>query len=410
MAQKQYTTYQADILSFELRDAMLGLLNPGRYRGYDTMAANGSQVGNVIPLVIRHTATGIPKYDKQDPPVLEATRGIALTTQGTVIAEDGDVSISLTLRSVLAGGYHKIYMEHAYVDGSPGVNPATYGIISWDADAAEPALPNPTKNVVLGYIIEIPQATSFLHLSYYPTHAGMGDQDLYKKLFRGDEDGLIVNPGNESIEEGIIGDRNFSSTVYISDYDSITRALSTLDSSLSLESIERLALENYVNNTLKLDDLQIPDDNTDLNATSTRHGLLPKLSGDNTQFLAGNGSWQPMTTPLGADPIFINPTGTINENHIYRLGYLANVFRIQFNGTLSYGNLVIPNGMAIISIPSTSFNPAPLEDYYGFIWIYSGTAWIPIRMKYTTGRSIVLLEATPFTVATSVPFRVSFMI
>ena len=46
--------------------------------------------------------------------------------------------------------------------------------------------------------------------------------------------------------------------------------------------------------TVKLDDMATPDDNTDLNATSGRHGLLPKLSNVVTQFLNGQGGW---TTP-----------------------------------------------------------------------------------------------------------------
>lgn len=48
---------------------------------------------------------------------------------------------------------------------------------------------------------------------------------------------------------------------------------------------------------IKLDDLATPDDNTDLNATTARHGLLPKLSGSTTQFLRGDGSWA--TPPSG---------------------------------------------------------------------------------------------------------------
>lgn len=41
----------------------------------------------------------------------------------------------------------------------------------------------------------------------------------------------------------------------------------------------------------KLDDLGTPDDNTDLNATTTYHGLLPKLDDDATHFLDGDGAW-----------------------------------------------------------------------------------------------------------------------
>lgn len=42
---------------------------------------------------------------------------------------------------------------------------------------------------------------------------------------------------------------------------------------------------------IKLDDLATPDDNTDLDASTTRHGLLPKLGGGTTNFLRADGTW-----------------------------------------------------------------------------------------------------------------------
>ena len=42
---------------------------------------------------------------------------------------------------------------------------------------------------------------------------------------------------------------------------------------------------------IKLDDFATPDDNTDLNATSTYHGLMPKLSNNTRQFMRGDGTW-----------------------------------------------------------------------------------------------------------------------
>ena len=42
---------------------------------------------------------------------------------------------------------------------------------------------------------------------------------------------------------------------------------------------------------IKLDDLALPDNNTDLNASTARHGLLPKLNGVANNALLGNGSW-----------------------------------------------------------------------------------------------------------------------
>lgn len=42
---------------------------------------------------------------------------------------------------------------------------------------------------------------------------------------------------------------------------------------------------------IKLDDLAATDDNTDLNSSAAKHGLLPKLSGVTTEFLNGTGAW-----------------------------------------------------------------------------------------------------------------------
>lgn len=47
----------------------------------------------------------------------------------------------------------------------------------------------------------------------------------------------------------------------------------------------------------KLDDFAAPDDNTDLDASNARHGLLKKLIDDTTKFLRSDGGWQ---VPAGA--------------------------------------------------------------------------------------------------------------
>ena len=48
--------------------------------------------------------------------------------------------------------------------------------------------------------------------------------------------------------------------------------------------------------TVKLDDFATPDDNADLNASITRHGLLKKLANDASKFLDSKGDW---STPPG---------------------------------------------------------------------------------------------------------------
>jgi len=54
---------------------------------------------------------------------------------------------------------------------------------------------------------------------------------------------------------------------------------------------------------IKLDALDTPDDTTTLDATTSRHGLLPKLGGGTTNFLRADGTWVAPPTPS-------TPTGT----------------------------------------------------------------------------------------------------
>lgn len=65
---------------------------------------------------------------------------------------------------------------------------------------------------------------------------------------------------------------------------------------------------------IKLDDLATPDDNTDLNATISAHGLLPKLGGGATNYLRADGTWAapPAAGSAGGDlaGTYPNPTVT----------------------------------------------------------------------------------------------------
>ena len=65
---------------------------------------------------------------------------------------------------------------------------------------------------------------------------------------------------------------------------------------------------------IKLDDLAAPDDNTDLNVSTSAHGLAPKLPNDATQYLDGTGSY---SVPAGggggdADAIHDNVAAEIS--------------------------------------------------------------------------------------------------
>lgn len=69
---------------------------------------------------------------------------------------------------------------------------------------------------------------------------------------------------------------------------------------------------------VKLDDLATPDDNTDLNASTTRHGLLRKLDDNAVHYLNGKGEWKapprlPMLFCYYDGKVFVNPGTTYTQ-------------------------------------------------------------------------------------------------
>ncbi len=57
---------------------------------------------------------------------------------------------------------------------------------------------------------------------------------------------------------------------------------------------------------IKLDDLAAPEDNTKLNATTARHGLFPKLSGNIGAFMRGDGQWSELNWQPAVVHAFLN--------------------------------------------------------------------------------------------------------
>jgi hypothetical protein len=91
--------------------------------------------------------------------------------------------------------------------------------------------------------------------------------------------------------------------------------------------------ESGGSDAVKLDDLATPDDNTDLNATTSRHGLLPKLSGSTTEFLRGDGAW---ATISGGGSTYFTDLLDTPSNYTGSAGYIVRV-----NST--------PNGLEFVS-------------------------------------------------------------
>lgn len=64
---------------------------------------------------------------------------------------------------------------------------------------------------------------------------------------------------------------------------------------------------------IKLDDLAAPDDNTDLDVSTAKHGLFPKLPNTGSKFWRDDGTWQ--TIASGGD--VVGPAGAVNNRVVF---------------------------------------------------------------------------------------------
>jgi len=139
--------------------------------------------------------------------------------------------------------------------------------------------------------------------------------------------GAVTISGNVTVT----GTTTFGGITKINSTLTVSGAV-TFESTLSVSGA--VTLNGTALTSIKLDDWNTPDDNTDLNATSTYHGLCPKLSNVASEYLNGQGAW---TTPAGGgNAIYIEENANPEWNTSVSDGYLN--FGPQFLLTTVLGN------------------------------------------------------------------------
>jgi len=131
-------------------------------------------------------------------------------------------------------------------------------------------------------IFSSPEATS---TNKYTTRSYSASAD-YSKLYSGD------NGSNWSVSSS----KFFHSSIY------------------SVEITYKDQIEIDVNEeNIRLDDLHAPEDNTDLDASTSAHGLLPKLSDNSYDVLNGDGSWKNINQISRVTTVTTTHTMTVAE-------------------------------------------------------------------------------------------------
>jgi len=109
--------------------------------------------------------------------------------------------------------------------------------------------------------------------------------------------------------------------------------------------------------TFKIDDLAAGDDNTDLDASTARHGLCPKFPNDNTKFLRGDGLF---AAPTGSAD-FTGDSGSGGEHGLVPAPASGDAAANKFLNAA--GTWTVPPSAAGVDIPgSTAIDAAAAGD------------------------------------------------
>lgn len=161
MAQKHFRNFQNDLGSFQHNIANLGLHNPGRYMGFDTLVPTAG--GVILTFNLSHTGKGISYKNPNND--LIGPIGVILTPQGTVISEDAIIGDPFTVDTNAGNSserYDLIYMVHDQVELVGGQS-ATYAIVKGPLNSTvKPTVPDIFKNTPIGYVI-LPVQESDIH-------------------------------------------------------------------------------------------------------------------------------------------------------------------------------------------------------------------------------------------------------
>ena len=128
-----------------------------------------------------------------------------------------------------------------------------------------------------------------------------------------------------------------------------------------------IATTGVATTSTKLDDFGTPDDNTDLNASTDRHGLLPKLGGGSTNFLRADGTWNAPTatvdihgttaetTPADDDELLIYDTSASANRRITKANFLKTAKRSVFLSMAGgWTGTTLPDGGFLTTETSTN--------------------------------------------------------
>ena len=245
MSQYRSFTYQSPVDAFSDNWHVFGLLEPGRYKGFETLTKIAT-----LQFELSHTGGIVKTLENltQTP-----ARSVVLTPQGMVIEEDDVITLSTT--SNAANAYQRIdlvIMEHEFLSVVGG-QAATYSVITGPSGSplTLPSLPNPEKQVIIGKLIMPASAADIDDAVWVPVipengFASLADSANFKKAVGSGVGGNAVYDASSQILG--IGDVNYATVGDLGGDKNIAGLYKSADPISTLPNGALVSITSNVNN------------------------------------------------------------------------------------------------------------------------------------------------------------------
>lgn len=130
---------------------------------------------------------------------------------------------------------------------------------------------------------------------------------------------------------------------------------------------------------IKLDDLSAPDDNTDLNASTSAHGLLKKLDNNAAHYLDGQGNWATVTATAFNPSLYYGTTNSLGSTYDRGPIVPSNAIAALSTGRLSLYRIILAANTTITGISFLSGTTALSGGSNQWFGIFS-LGLVPLRL------------------------------
>jgi len=249
-----------------------------------------------------------------------STTSFALEVGSAALTVGLPETLTISVDGVIqeAGSAYTISGSNIVFTAAPQADATFWGVelgdVGGQADRAttQSASDNSTKVATTAYV-DAQVATE-------DTLAEMGDVNLTSP---GDAAVLIYDTGTSTWRDAAvsgdatIGDTgavtvasSHSGSAHHADSHTVASHSDTTGTGAELETLtDGSTTALHVHAARKLDDLATPDDNTDLNVSTSRHGLVPKIT-STSNFLKGDGTWAVAAAPANLQEFSSPGSGT----------------------------------------------------------------------------------------------------